>query len=718
MVLKIEMPASDAADVGETEAVVAPSPEVNNNFDPPPSKKQKKLSASENAGESLPPLPPSLAEERVALKCAGCGILDKDAPASLLLFDDPEEDGKEKKSAADEMRYCVHCMTGKKVRVFWPVDSQWYIAQVQEYDVKSGEHLLRYPDGDTEWVRIGEDHTTNTSYNEYCSSLKGGEANALQGGVSFAFSGLGARSMSQGFGPGHGNGETVEPLKKDPLQQLHLDRSASSMSSFGFNAAIGRQHSFHRDGNFQYSQTALPPFQILSPNYTHSFSSRRGDETGTKTAAQHTDRSAAHRGPPPYLYGSRSESWDRHPPPHHNPYRTHAHPYDASRGPDRSYPPYPYEHPHPYHRARGNEKPEVRGENPPYYPTHPSYPVHHPSHNGRPDPQAWRAQHSQHYPPSYYDGHPPMYSYPGSHPPAPANSEPQLISPATPDGPATDSQPQSAESAPEQPPPLPPISNADKQKKAATIAWTKDEDEHLLDMVFEMKHPLKWSVIAQNLGTNRTGKQCRERYVNHLNPRLKSSEWTPVEDFVIWRLYATIGTQWAKMSKVIPGRTDNGIKNRFHNLKRQLDREEESRIRAPRPDFYEDKVRLNWIRDIPPAMRSSIEELWSVERGIGKIAAATIRTNDEREDAEQSNGRFGPYERVTSPVQCLRCGLFAPSVQCGTELCTKTRWCRACTDVPMHMGGNVLRECLNLKKIQDKGLVDGMEMLMNDVHVM
>jgi hypothetical protein len=30
-----------------------------------------------------------------------------------------------------------------------------------------------------------------------------------------------------------------------------------------------------------------------------------------------------------------------------------------------------------------------------------------------------------------------------------------------------------------------------------------------LDMVFEMKHPLKWSVIAQNLGTNRTGKQCR-----------------------------------------------------------------------------------------------------------------------------------------------------------------------------------------------------------------
>lgn len=103
MVLKIERPASDAADV-ETETVHAPSPETNNNFDPPPSKKQKKLSASENNRENRPLHPPSLAEERLALKCAGCGVSDKDAPASLLLFDDPEEDGNEKKSAADEKR--------------------------------------------------------------------------------------------------------------------------------------------------------------------------------------------------------------------------------------------------------------------------------------------------------------------------------------------------------------------------------------------------------------------------------------------------------------------------------------------------------------------------------------------------------------------------------------------------------------------------------------
>ena len=58
-----------------------------------------------------------------------------------------------------------------------------------------------------------------------------------------------------------------------------------------------------------------------------------------------------------------------------------------------------------------------------------------------------------------------------------------------------------------------------KDRKALAKAWSKPEDEHLLDLVLQMKHPLKWSIIAQSLsdfsaahGTpERTGKQCRER---------------------------------------------------------------------------------------------------------------------------------------------------------------------------------------------------------------
>ena len=58
-------------------------------------------------------------------------------------------------------------MTGKKVCVFWPVDSRWYIVDVVMHYDATGENLLRYPDGDTEWVRIGEDHTTGVQCEDY-----------------------------------------------------------------------------------------------------------------------------------------------------------------------------------------------------------------------------------------------------------------------------------------------------------------------------------------------------------------------------------------------------------------------------------------------------------------------------------------------------------------------------------------------------------------------
>ena len=45
-------------------------------------------------------------------------------------------------------------MIGKKVRVFWPVDNSWYTGVVLQYDDATGEHLLKYDDEDTEWVKV------------------------------------------------------------------------------------------------------------------------------------------------------------------------------------------------------------------------------------------------------------------------------------------------------------------------------------------------------------------------------------------------------------------------------------------------------------------------------------------------------------------------------------------------------------------------------------
>jgi len=103
-----------------------------------------------------------------------------------------------------------------------------------------------------------------------------------------------------------------------------------------------------------------------------------------------------------------------------------------------------------------------------------------------------------------------------------------------------------------------------KRTKRPKNIWVAEEDKKLLELI-EVYGPSHWSTIASFM-PGREGKQCRERWHNHLNPAILKESWTEAEDLRLFLLYKLYGSKWSVLSFMFSGRTDNSIKNHWNSI--------------------------------------------------------------------------------------------------------------------------------------------------------
>ena len=190
----------------------------------------------------------------------------------------------------------------------------------------------------------------------------------------------------------------------------------------------------------------------------------------------------------------------------------------------------------------------------------------------------------------------------------------------------------------------------------------------------------KWSNVAKAV-PGRSGKQCRERYLNHLTPDIKLKNWSPVEDATIFRLFYTDGSKWSMMSKLLRGRTDNGIKNRYHHLKRRLERQ--MQMMPTSPD----------IESIMSHLKKSRLVGHGNEWLLKYVATQSTLPRKKLEKSDAAG-----YVRPACNELCVRCGLIVP-LQTGSLVCKTTGWCEVCIRVSPCLSGDLLRTLDDMRKL-------------------
>ncbi|CAA3006683.1 transcription factor MYB108-like [Olea europaea subsp. europaea] len=152
-------------------------------------------------------------------------------------------------------------------------------------------------------------------------------------------------------------------------------------------------------------------------------------------------------------------------------------------------------------------------------------------------------------------------------------------------------------------------------------SWSSNEDSILINYI-AIHGGGGWDALARKSGLRRTGKSCRLRWLNYLNPNVRRGSISPEEQLRIIELHLQYGNRWTEIAKQLPGRTDNEIKNYWRVTIKKQAKQQNCDVNSIQ---FRDIMHNIWLRSI---MEEQIHPTSDANSGSQSSSTVTAVSTD------------------------------------------------------------------------------------------